>query len=131
MSDRKELAVQWIHLVNMPLAALDAWSDDPRSRLASTPAGWKSLQRIRAMCRKPRQEWTDRDWEHARRVVNFLHRHLRSIALFGPEAGESGWSRRAIALRNWGHDPSRPNSPAYRADKGWLKRHSGAAKRRE
>lgn len=131
MSERKELAAQWLHLVNMTPTALAEWSADPRHRLASTPAGWKSLQRIQAMRARPRDEWTDRDWEHARRVVNFLHRHLRSMVLFGQEVAQSGWSKRAIALRNWGHDPARSNSPAYRADKAWLKRHSGAAKRRQ
>jgi hypothetical protein len=50
--------------------------------------------------------------------------------LFGEEVGKSGWSKRHIALRNWGHDPSKSDSPLYDADQVWLSEHSGAEQRR-
>ena len=125
-----DLLRQWRQLVNMTHAEVQAWRNNPRHKLASGKAGWASLAAIERMLRTPPQQWTTADWDHARRVCNFNARHLASHALFGAEVGQSGWSRRAIALRNWGHDPSKPNSPARASDAEWLRNHAGARERR-
>jgi hypothetical protein len=109
--------------VNMTVPEIQAWLRNPRYLLASTDTGHESLRRLA----QGDHLWDD---TFARKVDNFNNRHLLSSALFGSEIGGSGWSKRAIALRNWGHDPSQEDSPAYSADYKWLKSHAGAAERR-
>ncbi len=106
------------------------WQANARHKLASGAPGWASLTEIERMLRTPPQAWTEREWAHARRVCNFNARHLASAQLFGAEVGKSGWSKRAIALLNWGHDPSKRTSPAFAADVTWLAAHPGAVERR-
>ncbi len=130
MKSTKHVLREWHRLVNMTPAAVSAWRRNPRHKLASNVAGWSSLARIDHLLRKSLHEWNDADWAHAAKVVNFNTRHLASQQLFGAEVGRSGWSKRAIALRNWGHDPSDVTSPAKRADDAWLRAHPGALERR-
>lgn len=109
--------------VNMNHAALSAWLRDPRHLLASTETGLESLRRLVAG-----DHYHDADF--ARKVDNFNTRHGLQGHTFGQEAMQSGWSKRHIALRNWGHDPSRPDSPLFDADAAWKQIHAGAGKRR-
>lgn len=125
-----QLLREWRRLVNMTLVEVRAWQKNPRHRHASTTTGWGSLDRIERMLSVDPATWTDADWQHAAKVVHFNARHLASTHLFGPEVAASGWSKRAIALRNWGHDPGKPTSPAFKADLAWLADHAGAKGRR-
>ena len=109
--------------VNMNHAALSAWLRDPRHLLASTETGLASLRRLVAG-----DHYHDADF--ARTVDNFNTRHGLQGHTFGQEAMQSGWSKRHIALKNWGHDPSSPDSPLYGADASWKQIHAGAGKRR-
>jgi hypothetical protein len=116
--------------VNMSRKELEEWGEDPRHRFASTPTGLDSLRRLPLLLRKKR--WTEEDREFARKVLGFNRRHIQQVldaevlhggkGGFGPEVRKSGWSKRAIALRNWGHDPSSWNSPLYAADAAWVER---------
>lgn len=112
------------HTVNMSQAELKAWLKNPRNLLASIATGHESLRRLAAGDHA-------HDKAFARKVDNFNTRHGLSTNLFGAEVGGSGWSKRAIALRNWGHDPSKKNSALYEADREWLEDHPGAAARRK
>jgi hypothetical protein len=109
--------------VNMSQKELKDWVKNPRNMLASIDTGHDSMRRLAKgeHAKNP---------EFARKVDNFNTRHGLSTNLFGKEVGGSGWSKRAIALRNWGHDPSKPDSPLYKADKRWLAEHPGSAERR-
>jgi hypothetical protein len=109
--------------VNMNRLELKAWLHDPRHLYASTDTGHTSLRRLASGDHY-------RDPAFANKVDNFNTRHGLQKLLFGGEVGGSGWSKRAIALRNWGHDPSKPNSPLHDADQAWLEQHEGAAHRR-
>lgn len=109
--------------VNMNHAALSAWINDPRHLLASTDTGQESLARLVAG-----DHFHDEKFAH--KVDNFNTRHGLQRATFGQEVMQSGYSKRHIALKNWGHDPSHPDSPLYSADQTWLRLHQGAAKRR-
>jgi hypothetical protein len=109
--------------VNMNHKELTDWLENPRNLLASLDTGHISLRRLV-------QGDHFIDPEFARKVDNFNNRHSAQGRLFGQEAGHSGWSKRAIALRNWGHDPSKPSSPLYSADQDWLADHAGTAQRR-
>jgi hypothetical protein len=112
------------HTVNMSQAELKAWLKNPRNLLASIATGHESLRRLAA---------GDHAYDEAfaRKVDNFNTRHGLSTNLFGAEVGGSGWSKRAIALKNWGHDPSKKNSALHEADQEWLADHAGAAARRK
>jgi len=115
--------------VNMSVAELRAWAKDPRHKLASTAVGHYSLTRIPELVQKPERNWTEDDYEWAQKVVNFNHRHLQQVVKaheerggkggFGREVGRSGYSKRHIALLNWGHDPGKEDSPAFEADAEW------------
>jgi hypothetical protein len=128
---RQQVLREWRRLVNMTLTEVSAWRANPRHKLASNTAGWSSLARIEQMLGTDPASWTDKDWAHAAKVVNFNARHLASTHLFGAEVGRSGWSKRAIALRNWGHDPAKVTSSAKQADAAWLAAHPGAQGRRQ
>lgn len=125
--------------VNMSVAQLEAWIDNPNHRLASTATGLNSLSRLPDFVQKPESRWTRADYAFAKKVLNFNRRHAQQVINafredrtggFGREVGKSGWSKRHIALRNWGHDPSDPDSPLYAADQEWLDEHPGAESRR-
>jgi len=125
--------------VNMSVAQLESWIDNPNHRLASTATGLNSLSRLPDFVQKPESRWTPADYAFAKKVLNFNRRHAQQVLNafredrtggFGREVGKSGWSKRHIALRNWGHDPSDQNSPLYAADQAWLDEHPGAEHRR-
>lgn len=130
-STRILLLREWRRLVNMTLPEVSAWRINPCHKLASKTAGWASLARIEQMLGTDPAKWTDADWAHAAKVVNFSTRHLASTHLFGAEIEASGWSKRAVALRNWGHDPAKATSPVKSADIAWLAAHAGARARRQ
>ncbi len=123
--------------VTMTLAELEAWRSDPRHRLASTATGLQSLALLPALLKKPR--WTTSDKAFARKVLGFNRRHIQQVldaetlragkGGFGTEVEHSGWSKRGIALRNWGHDPSSLESPLYDADQSWLTQHDARRRR--
>ena len=48
----------------------------------------------------PRQ-LTDEDYEHMRKVVGYVHRHMAQ----GGPANDKRHSRWRYSLMNWGHDP--------------------------
>jgi hypothetical protein len=109
--------------VNMSQSELAAWLANPRNLLASTATGHESLRRLAAGDHF-------RDPSFGQKADNFNTRHMLSGHLFGTEVGKSGWSKRHIALKNWGHDPSKPESPLHDADQVWLDEHAGAEARR-
>lgn len=117
-------------LTNMTPRELRAWAKNPRHRLASTATGHASLRRLPRLLETPRREWTTADHAFARKVDAFIARHSTQAAVFGHEVARSGYSRRHIALMNWGHNPSKPSSPLRSADRHWLNDHPGAAQRR-
>lgn len=110
--------------VNMNRAELKEWLNNPRHLLASTQTGHDSLRRL-AMGEHYHNQM------FAETVDNFNTRHGLQGNLFGHEVGKSGWSKRAIALKNWGHDPSKASSPLHSADQDWLARNPAAASHRK
>lgn len=126
--------------VNMEPVELRLWAKDSRHKLASTPTGWASLRRLPGFIEKPAALWNADDRAFAKKVLGFNRRHAKQVLEafredrlggFGAEVGQSGWSKRHIALRNWGHDPSREDSPLYAADRQWLDENPGAQRRRQ
>jgi hypothetical protein len=69
---------------------------------SSESVGHHSGRRIVEIKRKKKSDLTDDDYEHMRKVIGYVHRHL---AQGGPKEDKEH-SRWRYSLMNWGHDPS-------------------------
>ncbi len=94
----------WRAAVNMTAAELEAWADNPASRLASVDHA-AVIERNLRLLRKPKSEWDERDVRDAKRTASFVAR-MREMPR-GKPARKGLPSRRDISLRNWAHDPSK------------------------
>ena len=65
--------------------------------------GHQEGRRIVEMLHKKKSEFSDEDYGHMRKVVGYVHRHLKQG---GPKdkdsVKDSPWR---LSLMNWGHDP--------------------------
>jgi hypothetical protein len=106
--DRAKVRTEFKAAVNMDAEELTSWLQTDESRkvgwkgsdgTASESIGHASGRRIVSMLGKPQDELTDADYEHMRKVVGFVRRHLaqRPDNVFT--------SRWRYSLMNWGHDP--------------------------
>lgn len=93
--------------VNMPPADLDAWLDTVASRAvgAKHEAGGESVghasgRRIVRLLRTRQADCSDADFEHMRKVVGYVHRHLAQRP--AGDVTDTPWRH---SLMNWGHDP--------------------------
>ena len=93
--------------VNMTVAEIEAWLDTAESRSVGTmrrgeseSVGRQSARRIVAILRRPRDELSDVDYAHMRKVVGFVRRHRAQRP-----ARDVTKTRWRYSLMNWGHDP--------------------------
>ncbi|MET9229808.1 DUF3140 domain-containing protein [Lentzea sp. NPDC003310] len=91
--------------VNMTAATLEKWLDSDESKevgdkSSGESTGHASGRRIVSLLRKKRDDLTEADFEHMRKVVGYVHRHLAQRP--GGEVEDSRWR---YSLMNWGHDP--------------------------
>ena len=97
-------------VVNMTAAALDKFLESDASGSvgqkkggASEATGHQEGRRIVEMLNKKKADLTDEDYAHMKKVVGYVHRHLKQG---GPkdeaEVKDSPWR---LSLMNWGHDP--------------------------
>ncbi|AXL86967.1 DNA-binding protein [Streptomyces sp. CB09001] len=93
-------------LVNMTPAGLDRWLDTDESRDAGhhqdggESVGHASGRRIVEILHKNRGDLSDDDYEHMRKVVGYVRRHLAQRP-----PGDVEDTRWRYSLMNWGHDP--------------------------
>ena len=73
------------------------WKGADESRAESV--GYASGRRIIDILEKPAMDLTAEDYEHMRKVVGFVRRHLAQ------EPANKVTSRWSYSLMNWGHDP--------------------------
>ena len=112
--EHAQLYEKYQRLVNMRSGELRAHlrSSALREALASTRRskrgplieGQKAARYVLRMKATPLSEWTDELWEQCRRVVTFIERTRRNNAPLLDEEGRA--SRKLIALRTWGHNPT-------------------------
>lgn len=107
--DRAQTVRDFDKAVNMTAAKLTAWLKTEQSREVGVThegehesVGHQSGRRIIALLGKRHAELDDEDLEHMRKVVGYVHRHLRQR----PE-GDVRETRWRWSLMNWGHDPVR------------------------
>lgn len=130
--EKKEIYDKWHDLINMSQKELEDWGDDPDHLEASLnreeakdngkiQSGYDSFHRIKRRKDKPLKDWSNEDFDNASQENGFNSRMLGGKP--GDVVGSTGMSKWEISLRNWGHDPSKPNSPQHDKWKAWSKKH--------
>ncbi len=96
-------------VVNMTSEEVEQWLQTEHSRAVgwrrrgeSESIGRQSGRRIVAILGKSPPELEDVDYQHMRKVVGFVRRHLAQRP-----AGDVSDTRWRWSLMNWGHDPLR------------------------
>ncbi|MFD0312939.1 DUF3140 domain-containing protein [Streptomyces flavalbus] len=93
-------------LVNMKPSDLEQWLDTDESRAAGQhrdggeSTGHASGRRVLAILRARKSDLSDDDYDHMRKVVGYVRRHLAQRP-----SGDVRDSRWRHSLMNWGHDP--------------------------
>ncbi|KYC41155.1 DNA-binding protein [Scytonema hofmannii PCC 7110] len=92
--------------VNMTAKELIAWLETEESQAVGQKKeddesiGHKSGKHIVEVLQKEKNEYTDDDISHMKKVISYIHRHLAQQ----PE-GDVEHTRWRYSLMNWGHDP--------------------------
>ncbi|GJE42306.1 DUF3140 domain-containing protein [Methylobacterium soli] len=97
-------------VVNMTASALDTYLKSEQSQSvgqkkdgASEATGHAEGRRIVEILNKKKSELSDEDYGHMRKVVGYVHRHLKQGGPKDKDAiADSPWR---LSLMNWGHDP--------------------------
>lgn len=114
--ERRAIAREFEHVVNMTPAELRRWLDSDESRsVGMTHEGEKVTgteepesvghemgRRILAIKGKKAAERDDDDVDAMRKVIGYVHRHSKQRP-----KGDISDTRWRKSLMNWGHDPSR------------------------
>jgi hypothetical protein len=96
-------------VVNMTASALEKHLESEASQSVGQKKGGGEAtghaegRRIVAMLHKKKSDLSDEDYQHMKKVIGYVHRHLKQG---GPkdkdEVKDSPWR---LSLMNWGHDP--------------------------
>ena len=107
-TDRDEVRRDFAEAVNMTGKQLEKWLDTPESQAVGQhrdgdgeSVGHESGRRIVALLGTKKDDLTDDDVAHMRKVVGYVHRHLAQR----PTKEDVATSRWRYSLMNWGHDP--------------------------
>ncbi|MCG8926576.1 DUF3140 domain-containing protein [Lentzea sp. CC55] len=89
----------------MTASKLEKWlgtdeSQQVGDKSSGESTGHASGRRIVDLLKAKREDLTDSDYQHMRKVVGYVHRHLAQR----PD-GDVKESRWRYSLMNWGHDP--------------------------
>lgn len=106
-SEERDAVFKAYHaLVNMSASELEQWAESECSKKASLSRA--PIQRNLHLLRTPKEQWGAKEIRWAKRTISFISR-MRAMPRGEPQ-GDCP-SKRDIALRNWGYNPS-----AERAD---------------
>jgi len=104
--DDDQTRTDFADAVTMTATELERWLDTDESKAVGQKDGGESTghasgRRIVDILRKKKDDLTDADLAHMRKVVGYVHRHLAQR----PEGDitETPWR---YSLKNWGHDPA-------------------------
>ncbi|WP_342106127.1 DUF3140 domain-containing protein [Methylobacterium sp. SI9] len=107
--DHDETYKEFKSVVNMTASALEKFlaSDESQSvgqkKGDSEATGHQEGRRIVEILHKKKGDLTDDDYSHMRKVVGYVHRHLKQGGPKDKDAVEASPWR--LSLMNWGHDP--------------------------
>jgi hypothetical protein len=109
--EKKDIRKDFDEAVNMAPGTLEKWLETDESKEVGWPkdrddgeesVGHHSGRRIIEIKRKKVAELDDDDYAHMKKVVGYVHRHLKQRPK--GDVRETKW---AYSLKNWGHDPEK------------------------
>jgi DNA topoisomerase VI subunit B len=108
MSKDKETVIEeFDDAVNMTAKQLESWLETEESKSVGQKddgddesIGHKSGKHIIEILQKKKDDYTDDDVSHMRKVVSYVHRH--SAQKPDGDIEDTPWR---YSLMNWGHDP--------------------------
>jgi hypothetical protein len=107
MDDEQKIRKEFSEAVNMTPAEIEKWQDTDESKKVGfkdsdgqESVGHHSGRRIIEIQRKAVKDFSEADYEHMRKVIGYVHRHLAQRPK--GDITETPWR---YSLMNWGHDP--------------------------
>lgn len=110
--DPQQTYREFTEAVNMKPGELSSWLQTPESKQVGwhkggqagggESVGHSSGRRIVDLLRRKRAELSAADYQHMRKVIGYVHRHLAQRP-----AGDVRDTKWRWSLMNWGHDPLR------------------------
>ncbi|AZS37750.1 hypothetical protein CVS47_02396 [Microbacterium lemovicicum] len=106
--DPKKTRKEFDEAVNMTASELETWLDTDESREVGDKSGGgestghASGRHIIEILRTKKDDLTDADLAHMRKVVGYVKRHLAQKP--SGEVADTPWR---YSLMNWGHDPQK------------------------
>lgn len=104
--DRDQIRHDFEDAVNMAPKELEEWLETDESKEVGwgegESVGHHSGRRIVEIKRTKKDDLSDADYDHMKKVVGYVARHRRQ----GPK-GDAHDSRWRYSLMNWGHDPEK------------------------
>ncbi|KAA0940230.1 DUF3140 domain-containing protein [Streptomyces apricus] len=107
-TSREDTVKEFGEAVNMTPSSLRKWLDtDDSKSVGQSDGGGESVghesgRRIVKLLDKKKSDLTDDDIAHMRKVVGYVHRHLKQ-----KPSGDVTDTRWRYSLMNWGHDPKK------------------------
>jgi hypothetical protein len=105
--ERKEIRLEFYHHTNMSPSELGQWLDSDASKDvgykesdSDESVGHASGRRIIELKHRKKDELSEDDYRHMRKVTNYVKRHCAQRP-----SGDLTKSRWRYSLMNWGHDP--------------------------
>ncbi|MGW4227007.1 DUF3140 domain-containing protein [Streptomyces bauhiniae] len=105
--DRKSTIAEFNEAVNMTPAELEKWLGTDESNEVGQHSGddgesvgHASGRRIIDLLRTRKSDLSDDDLAHMRKVVGYVHRHIKQRP-----SGDVSDTKWRYSLMNWGHDP--------------------------
>ena len=101
-----EIRREFGEAVNMTASELERWLETDEAKEVgqksggSESTGHASGRRIVELLRRNKDDLTEDDLAHMRKVTGYVHRHLAQRP--GDDVEHSRWR---YSLMNWGHDP--------------------------
>ncbi|WP_221349206.1 DUF3140 domain-containing protein [Streptomyces beigongshangae] len=104
---REDTIKEFGDAVNMTPGSLKKWLETDDSKSVGQSDGGESVghgygRRIVGLLEKKKADLTDDDIAHMRKVVGYVHRHLKQ-----QPSGDVTDTRWRYSLMNWGHDPKK------------------------
>jgi hypothetical protein len=107
--DNQEVIKEFKSVVNMTPKQLESWLETEESNKVGykeeegdESIGHKSGKRIIELLQKKQTDFTDSDFQHMKKVVSYVRRHLAQRP--DSDVTDTNWR---YSLMNWGHDPKK------------------------
>jgi hypothetical protein len=113
--EREEKYKKWKELINMSPSEIQKFLDSEDGKKAGLSQKEASKEKIKMgrdsaraiirMLKRPRDKWTDNDWEWMNRQISFISRMKGVKGKLRDKDGNP--TRKLLALKVWGHNPEK------------------------